>query len=343
MVQQRIRSLIACLVCIAGMTAICTRGACAQKMAQQRGDPAMPGARVLMDAHNCYPYFEWWGDRITRALAAGTPLAIEQDLLWYTDPRTHQSRSVVTHGAPATGQEPMLESYFFDTVRPVVEQALAAGNHGSWPVITLNLDLKTEEPEHLAAILATLQSHKEWITTARKTANIREVQPLTVRPILVLTGESDAQQRGFYESVPVGGDLLLFGAAHTTEQDAMAAADVLEPEPADNYRRWWNNPWKVVEAGGQNKAGNWTAADESRLRELVAHAHAHHLWIRFYTLDGATTPELSSFGWFRGYNFGSLEAAKVRWRAAYLAGVDYVASDQYEALSRYLEVLKKQR
>src|SRR5258708_40343824 len=78
-----------------------------------------PGARTVMDAHNCYPYFEWWGDRIKRALSAGAPLAIEQDLLWYTDPRTGRSWSVVTHGAPATGHEPTLENYFFDNVRPV--------------------------------------------------------------------------------------------------------------------------------------------------------------------------------------------------------------------------------
>ena len=31
-----------------------------------------PGSRTVMDAHNCYPYFEWWGDRIDRALSAGT-------------------------------------------------------------------------------------------------------------------------------------------------------------------------------------------------------------------------------------------------------------------------------
>jgi hypothetical protein len=23
-----------------------------------------PGARTVMDAQNCYPYSEWWGDRI---------------------------------------------------------------------------------------------------------------------------------------------------------------------------------------------------------------------------------------------------------------------------------------
>jgi len=38
----------------------------------------------------------------------------------------------------------------------------------------------------------------------------------------------------------------------------------------------------------------------------------------------------SSHGWFHNYNFGSLEAARLRWRAAIRAGVDFVAVDQYE-------------
>lgn len=304
---------------------------------------ATPGQRVLMDAHNCYPYFEWWGDRIKRALSAGTPLAIEQDLLWYTDPRTGSSWSVVTHGAPAKGQEPTLENYFFDNVRPVVEQALKAGNDGSWPLITLNLDLKTEEPAHLAAILRVLQSHRDWITTAARTADINQLQPLSVRPILVLTGESNAQLHGFYDQVPVGGELFVFGSTHTNTHDPMASPEILEPEPANNYRRWWNNPWSVVEAGGQAKAGQWTSADETRLQSPVQHAHENNLWIRFYTLDGATTAELSAYGWFRSYNFASLDAVKQRWSAAYKAGVDYIASDQYEVLSAYLRELQSQR
>ena len=49
-----------------------------------------------MDAHNCYPYFDWWSDRIDRALSAGTPLAIEQDLYWHTDKHTGKSWSVLT-------------------------------------------------------------------------------------------------------------------------------------------------------------------------------------------------------------------------------------------------------
>lgn len=299
-------------------------------------DAARPGSRSVMDAHNCYPYDEWWYDRIDRALSAGTPLAIEQDLYWYTDPKTGKSWSIVAHGAPVSGHEPTMEHYFFDRVRPIVERALQEGNHGNWPLITLNLDLKTEEPAHLHAIWALLSQYQDWLTTARKSSDPAQVEPLTVRPILVLTGESDAQQAVFYDEVPTGGRLLVFGAVHSHDQNPMATPDVLEPEHASNYRRWWNNPWRVVEAGGQQHAGPWTEADDRRLRALVDHAHQNHLWIRFYTLDGATEKEESCNGWFHGYNFGSLPAAEQRWRAARQAGVDYIASDQYELLGAFL-------
>jgi hypothetical protein len=163
-----------------------------------------------------------------------------------------------------------------------------------------------------------------------------------VRPILVLTGESDAQQKVFYDQVPVGGNLLVFGAVHAHNEDPMAPPLVLEPERASNYRRWWNNPWSVVEQGGQRHAGDWTPADQERLRSLVAHAHEQGLWIRFYTLDGATEKELSCNGWFHSYNFGSLAAAEERWRAARQAGVDYLASDQYEQVATFLKDISQQ-
>ena len=73
---------------------------------------SQPGSRTLMDAHNCYPYFEWWSDRIDRALSAGTPLAIEQDLGWYTNPKTGKSWSVVTHGNPSPGKSRRWSSTF---------------------------------------------------------------------------------------------------------------------------------------------------------------------------------------------------------------------------------------
>jgi hypothetical protein len=292
-----------------------------------------PGERTVTDAHNCYPYFEWWSDRIDRALSTGTPVSIEQDLAWHTDPKTGRSWSVVTHGDPTYGNEPTMEQYFFERVRPIVEKALRAGNHGDWPLITLNLDFKDNKPEHLAAVLALLRKYQPWLTTSAK-AEQDEVQPLDLKPILVLTGEADEQQTVFYDQLKTGDRVLLFGAIPTEGKEPSAAPEVMDPMKASNYRRWWNNPWKVVESAGQPNAGEWTPAKMSRLRALVERAHANGLWIRFYTLDGATKAELSCNGWFHDYNFGSLAAARVRWRAAIAAHVDYVASDQYELLGR---------
>ena len=99
-------------------------------------------------------------------------------------------------------------------------------------------------------------------------------------------------------------------------------------EKPTNYRRWWNNSWAEVEEGGQPHAGDWTAADEKRLRSLVDRAHSLGFWIRFYTLDGFTATE--NKGWSDGYNFGSPEATMIRWKAAVAAGVNLIATDQYE-------------
>jgi hypothetical protein len=300
---------------------------------------AKPGTRSIMDAHNCYPYYEWWTDRIDRALSAGTPLAIEQDLLWYTDPHTGKSWSVLSHGAPATGAELTMDKYFFEKIRPIMGNALKDGNKSNWPLITLNLDLKSEEPDHLIAIWDLLSKYRDWITTAPREADESAMQPLDVKPLLVLTGESDNQAKIFEDRVPVGDRLLVFGAVRTNTQDPMAAPEVIEAGKPSNYRRWWNNPWGVVERGGQTKAGDWTPDDEKRLRSVVQYAHTQNLWIRFYTLDGATSAELSCRGWFRQYDFGTLAAAKLRWRAAAAAGVDYIASDQYEQLAAFLHQL----
>lgn len=328
--MRRIR-LIALLLC-------CPAVLCAQPKPR---NAAYPGARTIMDAHNCYPYDGRWNNRIDRALSAGTPLAIEQDLSWYTDPKTGKSWSILAHSGKLTGHEPIMEHYFFDRVRPIVEKALKNGDRSNWPLITLNLDFKDNNPQHIEAVWKLLKKYQSWLTTAKKSANPNELTPLKVRPILVLTGEQDAQQKIFYDKVPVGGTLLVFGAVHNHDQNPMAPPDVIEPEHATTYRRWWNNPWNVVEKGGQNHAGGWTKADDARLRALVAHAHANHLWIRFYTLDGEPKAMESKNGWFHGYNFGSLKAAEIRWLAAQQAGVDYIASDQYRRLGAFLRLRKK--
>lgn len=320
------------------LAAVCTALLfCSADQSALSQELASPRHRVLLDAHNCYPYYEWWFDRIDRALSAGAPLAIEQDLLWAKDPHTGKMASVLSHGGPPTGAEPGMREYFFERIRPIVEKALREGNRGDWPLVTLNLDLKSEEPEHLEAIWALLSEYEDWLTTATRTESLEKMEPLQLRPVLVLTGESDEQKRAFYDQVRVGDRLLVFGATKTNTTDVSAPPEVLAPNAADNYHRWWNNAWRVVEPEGQAKAGTWTAEKESRLKQLVSYAHKQNLWIRFYTLDGATKAELSSFGWFSSYNFGSKEAAQLRWAAAAKAGVDYIASDQYEDLGKFLK------
>jgi hypothetical protein len=287
-----------------------------------------PGDRVWLDAHNCYNH-----DEIDRALEQPLPISIEEDLNWY------QGRSVVSHGGEDVKTAPDLETYFFDKVRPIVEKALKENNRATWPIMILHFDFKTNEPEHHKFVLALLRKYEAWLTTAPRTATPDVPAPFTVGPVLVLTENNEQQQVDFHDDVPVGEKLLLFGSirdvqvpgATMQEKAANAAtvsAETLIPVEATNYRRWVNFPWAVVEAGGQGRAGDWTPTDNARLVALVERAHAMHLWIRFYTLNGDDGKPAG------GYNFGSAAAAVTRWKAAIAAKVDFLATDQYEQLAR---------
>jgi hypothetical protein len=245
----------------------------------------------------------------------------------------------VSHGGTDIPTAPDFETYFFEKVKPLMEKALAENRRADWPLITLNLDFKTNEPEHHAFVLALLHKYEAWLTTAVRTSTPGVPAPLTVGPMLVLTGSNNQQQVDFHDIVPVGQKLLLFGAindapipgATTAERAANYATVPVEtaiPVDVGNYRRWVNFPWAVVEAGGQGHAGEWTTADDARLRALVARAHAMHLWIRLYTLNGDDKAPAG------GYNFGSRAAALSRWKAAIDAKVDFLATDQYEDLAR---------
>ena len=316
--------------------------AVASSAAQRPATGYAAGARVLLDAHNCYPTDGGYADRIDRALATGLPIAIEQDLFWFTDPRSGVPRTVVAHTPEEAATAPGFEAYFFLKVAPIMERALKENRRESWPLITLNLDFKSNEPEHHAAVWALLGKYERWLTTAQRTASPETLSPLEIGPMLVLTGSNDVQQSSFHDRVAIGQRLRLFGA---TVQPPIPGADRAEQARniaamppttlipiATNYRRWVNFPWAVVEAGGQNVAGEWTAAEAERLRALVTRAHAVNLWIRFYTLNGH--PKDQGHGWTASYNFGSEQDAKVRWRAAIDAGVDFVATDQYEAFAQ---------
>jgi hypothetical protein len=278
----------------------------------------MPGHRVLLDAHNCYPYKGQWADRVDRALATGFPLAIEMDLIWDPGTNSRPPRIVVSHGGKATGEEPALRDYFFEKVRPTIEQALKQEDKSQWPLITLNInDLRVDEPAFFPALWNLTGEFESWLCTAPKTGDPNVVAPLDIKPILILTSDGVPQAKAFYTNVPVGERLRLFASGTPGKN-------------ADNFHRWINYPWRDVEPEGQPKAGDWIPEDTSRLKSLADRAHKQGYWIRFYTLNGHAPGETTRQGWLSIYNFGSLEAVAIRWKAAKAAGVDFIASDQYE-------------
>lgn len=288
-------------------------------------DAFLPGGRVLLDAHNAYPYDGQFTDRIDRALATGVPVAVEQDLAWCPVEPGGAPVPVVSHETRCPGGEPALEEYFFARIAPLMEQALAEGPSPEWPLVTLNLDFKSNEPELHRAVWDLLGRYERWLTTAPATPD-GSVAPLAIGPLLVLTGEHAAQEQAF--AGPGVERLRLFGAIPSNP--AVEPADVPRAQPATNYRRWWNHPWRVVEPEGQREAGEWSREDEERLRAIVDDARRNGLWIRFYTLNGH---DGDGPGWFAGYNFGSEAAVRLRWEAASRAGVDFIATDQYEAFA----------
>lgn len=321
--------------------------AAALATAAAAGGPLAPGGRVWLHAHNCYPDEGRGADRLWRAVgAARGPVAIEQDVVWDAARR----QSVLSHDTELNGAEPTLEDHFFRTIAPLLDRALADGATATWPVVVLHLDFKTNEPAHHAAVWALLEAHARWLTTAPRTTRDDRIQPLTPGPLLVLTEAGEGQAQVFHEAVPIGERLLIFGSVPSSPlptnlspsaraKAAVAAApEVLIPDAADNYRRWTNHSWAVIEEGGPPNAGRWTEDDRRRLDALVTRAHAQGLWIRFYTLNGHTA---NDEGWGAGYNFGARERAALRWKAAIDAGVDFVATDQYEAFADQLRPLRE--
>jgi hypothetical protein len=310
---------------------------------RQADRPLLPGP--LLHAHNAYPEHGRWADRIDRALATGLrPMAIEQDIAWFPGSGT-AGRSVVLHDLPAAGQEPTLEAYFFDRLRPMMEAALAAPQPATWPLVVLHLDFKSNERAHHQAVWDLLGRHERWLTTATRVTG-DQLQPFTVGPLLVLTENGSGQAAVFHDEVPVGGRLRLFGSvapaalSSSTDREAQldaavsASPDVLIPAGRTNYRRWVNFSWNVVERGGQIRAGAWTDDDDRRLRAIVSRAHELGLWVRFYTLNGHAAGQGDN--WTASYNFGSAETVLPRWRAAVRAGVDFIATDQYEEFAAVL-------
>ena len=313
------------------------------------GQPAsapLLGGRSLVHAHNCYPEEGKWSDRIDRALAIRqVPAVIEQDVA-FAPRNAPGDQSVVAHDPKLAATAPSLRRHFFDRVRPVVERALAEGRQAQWPILVLHLDFKSNEREHHRAVWDLLKQHQAWLTTAAVNREPASVAPVTRGPVLVLTENGDGQERDFTEWAAAEGTLLLFGSipapALRPSDDPAERARILRaapprelvPSAATNYRRWVNFSWGAVEEGGPSRAGDWTREDQDRLESIVSYAHQQGLLVRFYTLNGHTAA--MDRGWTASYNFGDLEAARRRWRAAIGSGVDLIATDQYEELAAVL-------
>jgi hypothetical protein len=310
-----------------------------------------PGARTLMLAHNAYPDHGKYTDRLDQALASGQPFVVEEDLAWI------DGQSLLIHGAKnVSGGDPTLETYFFPKVKPVIEKALREGNKGNWPLITLYLDIKNDPPEHLAAINQVLDNYNAWLTTAVKTDDILKVSPLQVKPMMVLVEDKQNdvnKQRAFYDQVPVGGRIRVFGSVPkldpnpghalpkqvAVDQQITVNPDDLIIGKADNYHRWIGFDWAYIEKGGEPKAGEWTPDKEQRLREFVNYGHRMGYLVSFYCLDGFTADE--NQGWDADYNFGSRDAAIIRWKAAIRSGADFISTDHYEQLATMIASAKK--
>jgi hypothetical protein len=305
--------------------------------------PFIPGARTLMLAHNAYPDEGKYGDRLDRAIAAGVPFVVEEDLVWVN------GRSLLIHNEKAANADsPTLESYFFPKIRPIVEKALKEGNKGNWPLVTLYLDIKNDPEEHLEAISKVLDKYDAWLTKAVKTADMSKMSPLELKPMMIVLEDkqNDIKQSFFYDRVPTGGRFRAFGSAvkfddnpnklpRTARDERFAGLLKFEPEQlltkrADNWRRWFGTDWNFIEICGP-KHGEWNAATEARMKHFVEYGHKMGYLVSLYEINGFT--EAQNQGWTEEYNFGSREAADGRLKAAIAAHADFIATDQYEVVA----------
>jgi hypothetical protein len=278
----------------------------------------VPPRPLPVSAHNCYPAEGQDQDRLERALALGLD-NIEIDLGWDAGAR----KLIVAHDArPRPGVSyPELETYLL----PALEAHWRTPRPDGAPTV-LTVDWKTRDPDAVRRFRDILEAHSDWFSSAPKAAE----SPLTVRRLTVcLTGE-DAAKDAYDALIPEGGVYhafrdAVFGAAGPSREDVAAYV----PAQASAYHRFLTVYWGHVERGGPPRAGDWTEADASRLAALVALAHRRGYRLRLYTLNGHSGRVGDS------YRFPDVAAARVRWRAAIHAGVDWVATDDYEEIARF--------
>lgn len=281
------------------------------------GDAPRP---LPVSAHNCYPSNSASPEKLEQALALGID-NIEIDLGW------DASRRAVIVGHDATPREGVVYPEFQAYLVPALERRWASVRDDGAPTV-LTLDWKTSEPDALRAVKAFLDAHPDWFSSAPKADD----SPMTPRRLTVcFTGDETAKD--IYDAMVSPGEPYrafrdtVFGAGGKPLDDVTAYG----PSRSSAYHRFLTFHWGHVEPGAPARAGDWEPADADRLRALIESAHRRGFRVRIYCVNGQTGPLLLS-----PYRFANPEAAEARWRASADAGVDWVATDEYDAAAKAL-------
>ena len=198
-----------------------------------------------------------------------------------------------------------------------------------------------------------LDKYDAWLTKAEKTADIAKQSPLELKPMMIFVEDkqNDIKQKFFYDNLPVGGKIRVFGSAEKFDEnpqklprdrkeEAVAMMASRDPEQlvsrkADNYHRWFGVNWAFIEKGGQTKAGAFSKESESRMKKFVEYGHRLGYFVSIYCLNGYTADE--NQGWDAGYNFGSKDKVMPRWQAVARAHPDFIATDQVEEVAKVVK------
>jgi hypothetical protein len=113
--------------------------------------------------------------RIERALSAGFPVGIEQDLTWYVDPVSKQGRAVVAHNDKTGWLRAFTARLLLRACAADRRESSHGESAGEMAVIVLHFDFKSNPAGIASRDLGFTGEYQAWITTAEKTADTHEL------------------------------------------------------------------------------------------------------------------------------------------------------------------------